>query len=205
MKVMKFGGTSVGSVKSILKVKEIVESVEKPVIIVVSALGGVTDQLLQTSALAAQGDYTYEKEYNQLMLRHIEIVEGVIEDSEKRNGLLKEVTALLGELENILRGVFLVKDLSQKTSDIIVRKNMLFKEERKMDVSKVGSYGQTAYETKVNGAKTDAAEETQAKKTEEKAVSYEKSSATKTGKTDYDTINRLKKDLESRQAQLKLV
>jgi len=120
MKVMKFGGTSVGSVESILRVKKIVEAVEEPVIVVVSALGGVTDQLLNTSTLAAQGDYTYEKEYNQLTVRHIELVEGIITDSEKRNELLKQVSSLLDELGNIFRGVFLVKDLSQKTSDIIV-------------------------------------------------------------------------------------
>ena len=117
---MKFGGTSVGSVESILRVKKIVEAVEEPVIVVVSALGGVTDQLLNTSTLAAQGDYTYEKEYNQLTVRHIELVEGIITDSGKRNELLKQVSSLLDELGNIFRGVFLVKDLSQKTSDIIV-------------------------------------------------------------------------------------
>jgi aspartokinase/homoserine dehydrogenase 1 len=120
MKVVKFGGTSVGSVNSILKVKEIVESVKEPVIVVVSALGGVTDQLLNTSTLAARGDYSYEKDYNQLVVRHIEMVEQIIPDQEARNELLKQVTALLDELGNILRGVFLVKDLSLKTSDIVV-------------------------------------------------------------------------------------
>ena len=49
MKVLKFGGTSVGSVNSILSVKKIVEAIEEPVIVVVSALGGITDKLLATS------------------------------------------------------------------------------------------------------------------------------------------------------------
>jgi aspartokinase/homoserine dehydrogenase 1 len=120
MKVMKFGGTSIGSVDSILKVQKIVEAVNEPVIVVVSALGGVTDQLLNTSTLAAQGDYSYEKEYNQLVLRHLEMIEGILTDSLRRNELLKQVSSLLDELGNILRGVFLVKDLSQKTSDMIV-------------------------------------------------------------------------------------
>ena len=53
MKVLKFGGTSVGTVESILNVKKIVEGIDEPVIVVVSALGGLTDKLLQTSALAA--------------------------------------------------------------------------------------------------------------------------------------------------------
>jgi aspartokinase/homoserine dehydrogenase 1 len=120
MKVMKFGGTSVGSAESILRVKKIVESVDESVVVVVSALGGITDQLLNTSTLAAQGDYAYEKEFNQLTVRHLELVESIITEPTKRNELLKQVSSLLDELENIFRGVFLVKDLSQKTSDIIV-------------------------------------------------------------------------------------
>ncbi|MDR0865958.1 MAG: bifunctional aspartate kinase/homoserine dehydrogenase I [Candidatus Symbiothrix sp.] len=120
MKVMKFGGTSVGSVESILKVKKIVEAVEEPVIVVVSALSGVTDQLLNMSKLASRGDSTYEKEYNRLVIRHIELVEGILPNPEIRRDLLKQVSALLDELGNILRGIFLVKDLSLKTSDAIV-------------------------------------------------------------------------------------
>lgn len=117
---MKFGGSSVDSVKSVLEVKKIVEAVNEPVVVVVSAMGGVTDQLLNMSKLAMQGDYTYEKEYNQLTTRHIEMVENLITVPEARNELLKQLTCLLDELGNILRGVFLVKDLSQKTSDMIV-------------------------------------------------------------------------------------
>ena len=62
MKVMKFGGTSVGSVNSILSVKRIVESASagEPVIVVVSALGGITDKLINTSKMAATGDSAYE-------------------------------------------------------------------------------------------------------------------------------------------------
>ncbi len=117
---MKFGGTSVGSVKSILSVKQIVERVEEPVVVVVSALGGITDQLILTSKLAAQGDYTYEKEYNEMVGRHIEMVEAVITDTTMRNKVLKEVVSILDELGNIYKGVFLIQDLSSKTSDIIV-------------------------------------------------------------------------------------
>jgi aspartokinase/homoserine dehydrogenase 1 len=120
MKVMKFGGSSIGSAESILKVKQIVESIEEPVIVVISALGGVTDQLLTTSKLASQGDSSYEKEYNQLVVRHLEMVKNTIVDEAKCKKLSKEISGLLGELGNILRGVFLVKDLSQKTSDIVV-------------------------------------------------------------------------------------
>jgi aspartokinase/homoserine dehydrogenase 1 len=70
MKVLKFGGTSVGTVDSILSVKKIVEAVEEPVIVVVSALGGITDKLLHTAAMAAKGDVGYEKEYSESRVCH---------------------------------------------------------------------------------------------------------------------------------------
>ena len=68
MKVLKFGGTSVGSVNSMLNVKKIVEAIDDKVIVVVSALGGITDKLIKTSNMAASGDSGYEKE---LSLIHI--------------------------------------------------------------------------------------------------------------------------------------
>lgn len=117
---MKFGGTSVGSARGIGKVLSIIEKETEPVIVVVAALDGVTDQLLHISALAAQGDYTYETDYHRLMERHIELVETVISDPEQQKTLLQQISTLLDELGNILKGVFLVQDLSQKTSDIIV-------------------------------------------------------------------------------------
>ena len=67
MKVMKFGGTSVGSVESILRVKRIVEAQQEPVIVVVSALGGITDKLIQTSRMAAAGDAAYENEFREIV------------------------------------------------------------------------------------------------------------------------------------------
>jgi len=117
---MKFGGSSVGSAASILKVKAIVEAAKEPVIVVVSAMGGITDQLLHTSRLASQGDCSYEKEYGQILSRHIETTQEVISDPIIRNYVLKQIISLLEELENIFKGVFLVRDISQKTSDIIV-------------------------------------------------------------------------------------
>ena len=120
MKVMKFGGTSVGSAASILKVKEIVEAVGEPVIVVVSAMGGITDQLLNTARLAAQGDCSYEKGYSQILSRHIETTQEVISNPAIRNDVLRQIISLLEELENIFKGVFLVRDISQKTSDIIL-------------------------------------------------------------------------------------
>ena len=62
MKVLKFGGTSVGSVNSMLNVKKIVEAIDDKVIVVVSALGGITDKLIKTSNMAASGDSGYEND-----------------------------------------------------------------------------------------------------------------------------------------------
>ena len=120
MKVMKFGGTSVGSVDSILKVKQIVEAAEEPVIVVVSALGGITDKLINTSQMAANGDAEYEKEYREIVNRHIEMVYTVIPVGEGRTVLLDKVNELLSELKDIFQGIYLIKDLSSKTSATIV-------------------------------------------------------------------------------------
>ena len=120
MKVLKFGGSSVGSVNSILSVKKIVEAVEEPVIVVVSALGGITDQLIKTSEMAAKGDIAYEKEYRDIVNRHIEMVYTVIPAGEPRSILLDKVNELLSELKNIFQGIYLIRDLSSKTSATIV-------------------------------------------------------------------------------------
>ncbi len=120
MKVLKFGGTSVGTVESILSVKKIVEAVEEPVIVVVSALGGITDKLLQTAAMAAKGDVGYEKEYSEIITRHLDVIQGVIPDKSQRIDVQKQVMSLLDELGNIYKGVYLINDLSAKTSDTIV-------------------------------------------------------------------------------------
>ncbi len=119
MKVLKFGGTSVGSTESIRSVKKIVEAIEEPVIVVVSALGGITDKLLKTSDLASKGEPAYQQEFAEIVARHRAIIEGVVPKAEQEK-VEKQVMETLDELENIFRGVFLIKDLSPKTSDTIV-------------------------------------------------------------------------------------
>ena len=95
MKVLKFGGTSVGSVNSILSVKKIVEAIEEPVIVVVSALGGITDKLLKTASMATNGDVAYEREFSEIVARHLDVIQGVIPDKTKRIEVQKQVMALL--------------------------------------------------------------------------------------------------------------
>jgi aspartokinase/homoserine dehydrogenase 1 len=119
MKVLKFGGTSVGSVESIKNVKNIVEAVNEPVIVVVSALGGITDKLINTSKLASKGDIEYKKEFEEIVTRHLSIIQDVVAKS-KRTAVMKKIREILEELENIFIGVSLIKDLSPKTSDTIV-------------------------------------------------------------------------------------
>ena len=120
MKVMKFGGTSVGSVNSILSVKRIVESAGEPVIVVVSALGGITDKLINTSKMAAIGDAAYEGEFREIVYRHVEMIKEVIPAGERQASLQRRVGELLNELKDIFQGIYLIKDLSSKTSDTIV-------------------------------------------------------------------------------------
>lgn len=120
MKVLKFGGTSVGSFNSMLSVKKIVESVDDKVIVVVSALGGITDKLIKTSQMASEGNPEYEKELKIIVNRHIEMVYTVIPAGNDREVLLDRVNELLSELKDIFQGIFLIHDLSSKTSATIV-------------------------------------------------------------------------------------
>ncbi len=120
MKVLKFGGTSVGSKESILSLKHIVEEQPEKVIVVVSALGGITDQLINTSKMALKGDEEYRKQFEQIVERHHKMVNDVITDEEKRNKLMPLLNSLLDELKSIYYGVYLIGDLSEKTQAAIV-------------------------------------------------------------------------------------
>ncbi|MDE7379306.1 MAG: bifunctional aspartate kinase/homoserine dehydrogenase I [Paraprevotella sp.] len=120
MKVLKFGGTSVGSVESILSVKKIVESRREPVIVVVSALGGITDQLIRTSGMAVAGDAAYQDSFREMAERHGAVIRGLLPAGSLRDGLQAQVDALLGELRSIYHGVYLIRDLSPKTQAAIV-------------------------------------------------------------------------------------
>ena len=119
MKVLKFGGTSVGTTTAIRNVKHIVENTPQPVVVVVSALGGVTDQLIRLTQVAAKGDTSYMAEFDALTERHHQMVADVIV-AEKQALLISQLDALLGELRSILHGVCLIQDLTPKTADAIV-------------------------------------------------------------------------------------
>ena len=122
MKVLKFGGTSVGSVDSILSLKKIVEdaAASQPLIVVVSALGGITDRLIATAKLALAGDGTYNSEIDAMAKRHYDMIGEIIEDPDAKKALIDRIGALFHQLRSIYYGVYLIHDLSEKTYDTIV-------------------------------------------------------------------------------------
>lgn len=121
LKVLKFGGTSVGSVESILSLKNIVEKEAKnqKIIVVVSALGGITDRLIKTSKLALSGDDSWRTEFEAIVDRHRKMIDTVI-DTKRQPALIAEIDALFEQLRSIYFGVFLIHDMSPKTEAAIV-------------------------------------------------------------------------------------
>lgn len=119
VKVLKFGGSSVGSKESITNLKQIVESQQDDVIVVVSALGGITDKLIATAKMAAGGDRQYEAETNAMLERHEQMIHDVVVP-ERRRKAYNQVRKLFGELKEIMQGLYLLHDLSEKTMDTIV-------------------------------------------------------------------------------------
>ena len=118
MKVLKFGGSSVGSVESLRNVKKIVESRDGSLVVVVSALGGVTDMLIKVSRMAAASDIQYKQLYQEIRQRHTELMDGVFQNPDPQ--LLQEVNSLLDRLGDMLQGLYLLRTLTPQTLDQIV-------------------------------------------------------------------------------------
>ncbi len=118
MKVLKFGGTSVGSAENIQMVKEILMGQDDDVIVVVSALGGITDKILSAAKMAAIGTGYFQAELTEINTRHFETIEKLF-DGEKRTEVKENVQVLLDELERIVHGVSLIGELTPKTLDKI--------------------------------------------------------------------------------------
>lgn len=120
MKVLKFGGSSVGTAAGLQNIKQIIAAEGgSPTIAVVSALGGVTDALVSTSEQAAAADPAYEITYADICIRHRTAVAESVPRARQAD-TLRGIETLLEELGNILRGVFLIQDLSPKTTNTIV-------------------------------------------------------------------------------------
>nr|WP_321223154.1 bifunctional aspartate kinase/homoserine dehydrogenase I [uncultured Psychroserpens sp.] len=120
MNVLKFGGTSVGSAKNINKVISILEnySNNNRVICVVSAVGGITDKLLKAAELAQAKDRDYISEFDIISKKHNDIIKELIPS--ENTEVSTHLTDKLQELKNLLDGIFLINELSPKTSDKLV-------------------------------------------------------------------------------------
>ena len=119
MKVLKFGGTSVGTPEAVLQVKQIVDRLDAPAVVVVSALGGVTDQLITLSAKAVDPAADYLPMLDELHARHDQMVRSVL-PSHRQEEILQGVSNCFDELSRILQGVHLIGELTPKTADAIV-------------------------------------------------------------------------------------
>lgn len=121
MQVLKFGGSSVSNAENIEKVVNIIQqrAAEKKVITVVSALGGITDILLDCGTMAAGGNEDYRNKLHEVESRHIETVKALIPVTQQSR-ILSHVKTQCNELEDIFNGIFLLKELSLNTKDRIV-------------------------------------------------------------------------------------
>lgn len=122
MKILKFGGSSVGSAKKIKNVAEIISKSKKEnkrIAVVVSAFGDTTDKLIKIGNLAAKGDTNYKKEFAWLLNKHVDIIE-VFLKNEHLDSTIKTFDLMKVELDSVLTGVFLIKELSLKTLDFIM-------------------------------------------------------------------------------------
>lgn len=119
MKVLKFGGTSVGTVESLQNVKKIVDAIPGNAVIVVSALGGLTDKLISTAKMASQGDPLWENEMETISQRHFNIIDSLVPQS-LIHDVKKKIESLLSGLKRNYEGVYLLKELPEKILDIIV-------------------------------------------------------------------------------------
>ncbi|MBO5818917.1 MAG: bifunctional aspartate kinase/homoserine dehydrogenase I [Bacteroidales bacterium] len=119
MKVIKFGGTSVGSAEGLLNIKQIVSAEKDQVLVVVSAISGMTDLLIQTSRMAASGDLGYQDNVQQMRDKHARLIAQIFSEDDQA-AMLQQTNALLDELSNIFQGVCLIQDLSAKSEAVIL-------------------------------------------------------------------------------------
>jgi bifunctional aspartokinase / homoserine dehydrogenase 1 len=121
MQVLKFGGSSVANAENINKVAQVVKDKIKngKTIVVVSALGGITDALLQCSKLASEGSEIYKDKLHEAEQRHLQAVKELLPITQQ-SGVLSFVKKMCNEMEDICNGIFLLGELSAQTKDRIV-------------------------------------------------------------------------------------
>jgi aspartokinase/homoserine dehydrogenase 1 len=122
MKVVKFGGTSVGShaaIDSIMKILKDPDHAGKTPVVVVSAFSGVTDTLIDMARKAATGDTSYRELYEKLVVRHREAAAHFLKSGDKK-AAIAEINGLFDELSRILEGISLLGELSARTMDLVM-------------------------------------------------------------------------------------
>lgn len=121
MQVLKFGGSSVANGQNINKVIQIITEKKNSgrIIVVVSALGGITDKLLKASQLASLGNEEYSGVLEEIETRHLQVVRELI-PVQNQSSLLSFVKTQCNEIEEICNGIFLLRELSARTKDRIV-------------------------------------------------------------------------------------
>ena len=118
MKVLKFGGTSVANSKNIDQVSAIVASQDKNNVVIVSALGGITDLLMSALLIAAKGESSFTQTLKEIEERHLEPIRASV-PPEKQSGVISFVKAELNRLETILEGVMMLKEVTTKATATI--------------------------------------------------------------------------------------
>jgi aspartokinase/homoserine dehydrogenase 1 len=116
MKVLKFGGTSVGSPERIRGVKKIIESQNTPCLVVVSAFQGITDDLKHLSELASVRDDEYENLLNKIIAKHIEFTKQLIPVN-KQKAVIDNINNISDDLRETLNGIYLLRELSKHSLD----------------------------------------------------------------------------------------
>ncbi|WP_291961692.1 bifunctional aspartate kinase/homoserine dehydrogenase I [Maribacter sp.] len=119
MKVLKFGGSSVAKPENIVKIKNIISKYNDSIILVVSALGGVTDLLLEAGTLAANQDQSYKEILNTLEERHLSTIKELMPVT-AQSKVLSKVKSEFNVLETLLEGAFFIGEITPKLSDKIV-------------------------------------------------------------------------------------
>ncbi|WP_339657305.1 bifunctional aspartate kinase/homoserine dehydrogenase I [uncultured Maribacter sp.] len=119
MKVLKFGGSSVAKPETIIKIKNIISTYEDQIVLVVSALGGVTDLLLQAGTMASSQDLSYKKVLTSLEERHLSAIKELLPVT-AQSKVLSKVKSEFNVLETLLEGAYFIGEITPKLSDKIV-------------------------------------------------------------------------------------
>ena len=122
MKVLKFGGTSVGSIESIQKVIEIISGNLKnkeSIAVVYSAMGGVTNKLIEAGQMAAKNDTQYLEILKNIEERHFTVIRALV-DVKSQSSIIAKIKGLFNELEDLLKGITYLREISNRTSDLLV-------------------------------------------------------------------------------------